>query len=71
MTERIPVEKLWDDEDLDVPNGYVAPMHENDSPKSLWKLSYCHQLIPRWVQEDLYAKVDEAINEIDLGETGK
>ena len=65
------MEKVWEDEELDVPNGYVAPMHHNDSPRNLKEHSYCHQLIPRWVQEDLYEKVDEAINEIDFGETGK
>ena len=64
------MERVWDDDEytaVDIPNGYTAPKHLNNAPWSVKKLSHNHQLIPRWVQEDLYEKIQNALLEEHYG----
>lgn len=57
--------KVWNDIDndgIDIPNGYCTPEHSNIAAHNLTRLSHNKELIPRWVQQDLYKKILNALN---------
>ncbi|XP_066936331.1 uncharacterized protein [Clytia hemisphaerica] len=68
LHQRIGLRDLFPNEKVVVPNGYVAPLHRNNAPPNITRLSYYQQFIPRWVQEDLYVKIKNALDEIDIGD---
>ena len=62
--------KVWNDIDHDginIPNGYCTPEHSNIAAHNLTRLSHNQELIPRWVQQDLYKKIKNALAEEQYG----
>ena len=49
-----------------IPNGYVKVYIDNNASNLVKRLSYRMQLVPRYVQEDMYRRIEQALEEEQL-----
>jgi len=51
-----------------IPNGYVKVFSDNNAANYLKNLTHKGEIVPRWVQEDLYKRVETALREMGLND---
>ena len=52
-----------------IPNGYVKVFSDNNAANYLKNLTFKGEIVPRWVQEDLYKRVETALRESGLNDS--
>lgn len=45
-----------------IPNGFIEALHKNNARRCITEVSYAQKVIPRWIQENLYKKVDRSLS---------